>query len=440
MSFGRNSIQRAPRVALADLGKWTGGGTPRKGRPEYWSGSIPWVSPKDMKVSRLRDAADHISEAGVRESATNVVPAGSILMVTRSGILSHTFPVAIADVPVALNQDLKALTPKPNVDPTYLYWALKNMEHSILDDCSKDGTTVASIDTARLRRIEIPLPPLDEQQQIVASVEGLLSRSDVATASLSRIRHVIAVARASLFAAAVSGRLLQSRVNPDQWREARVNELLARLQYGTSSKASTNSAGVPVLRMGNIRNGRIDYTDLKYLPVDHPDLADTLLEPGDVLFNRTNSPELVGKCAVFTGYPNRISFASYLVRLSPLPQVNPSWLAAAINGPLGREYIAAVRVQQVGQANVSAKKIGAMPLRVPPREVQDALVAEMEKQIDGLDLVLRSVDTNLVRASRLKRSILLSVFTGELVREWATDQTDRVPQTDLVSAPGGVAW
>jgi restriction endonuclease S subunit len=87
-------------------------------------------------------------------------------------------------VPVALNQDLKALTPKPNVHPTYLYWALKNMEHSILDDCSKDGTTVASIDTARLRRIEIPLPPLDEQQQIVAELDTLQSEVD----SLKRLQ------------------------------------------------------------------------------------------------------------------------------------------------------------------------------------------------------------------------------------------------------------
>src|SRR4029077_1677758 len=118
----------------------------------------------------------------------------------------------------------------------------------------------------------------------------------------------------------------------------------------------------------------------------------------------TNSPALVGKCAVYNGHIGKVSFASYLVRLSPLPQVNPAWLAATINSPYGREYVATVRVQQVGQANVSAKKIGAMPIRVPPREVQDALAAEMEKQVEGLELVSRAVQSNLARGNRLKQA------------------------------------
>jgi type I restriction enzyme S subunit len=191
--------------------------------------------------------------------------------------------------------------------------------------------------------------------------------------------------------------------------------------------------------MGNIRDGRIDYTDLKYLPADHSDLANTLLKPGDILFNRTNSPELVGKCAVFSGHAGRFSFASYLVRLSPLPHVNPTWLAAAINSPLGREYIASVRVQQVGQANVSAKKIGAMQIRVPPRELQDTLAAELERQIEGLDLVSRAVDTNLARGARLRQSILAFAFTGRLVRAEVAAQTGEMPHAGIVPLPTGLA-
>jgi type I restriction enzyme S subunit len=434
-----NSIQTASRVRLSELGKWTGGGTPSKSRAEYWSGDIPWVSPKDMKAARIRETEDHISDAAVRQSSTSVVPAGSILMVTRSGILSHTFPVAVTDVPVAFNQDLKALTPHSGVDPSYVYWTLRVLERTILETCSKDGTTVASIDTARLMRVEVALPAIDEQRSIVVAIEERLSRVDAAAASLHRIRNRLEAMRSSLLAALVSGRLLGPRIKPGDWRKARVSDLVTRLQYGTSSKASTDTTGVPVLRMGNIRVGRIDYSDLKYLPVAHPDLADLLLEPGDILFNRTNSPELVGKCAVFNGHMGKVSFASYLVRLSPLPQVNPDWLAATINSPHGRQYIATVRVQQVGQANVSAKKIGAMPLRVPPPEIQDALAAEMAKQVQGLDLVSRAVQSNLARSRRLRQAILAAAFTGRLVRTTTAAQTGGMPQPGHVSSRVGVS-
>ena len=97
---------------LGGLGSWTGGGTPSKSNPDYWrGGSIPWVSPKDMKSDVIGETEDSITEDAVAGSATKYVPAGSVLMVMRSGILRHTFPVAINDRTVTVNQDLRALTP-----------------------------------------------------------------------------------------------------------------------------------------------------------------------------------------------------------------------------------------------------------------------------------------------------------------------------------------
>lgn len=80
---------------LAELGQWIGGGTPSKGRGEFWTGSIPWVSAKDMKCFELQDTEDHITEEAVVNSATSRVPPESVLVVTRSGILRHTFPVSL---------------------------------------------------------------------------------------------------------------------------------------------------------------------------------------------------------------------------------------------------------------------------------------------------------------------------------------------------------
>ena len=128
-------------------------------------------------------------------------------MVTRSGILSHTFPLALTDTPVALNQDLKALTPKPDVDPSYVYWALRALERDILDRCSKDGTTVASIDTARLMRIEILVPDLEEQRRIVSAVEEQLSRLDAGSAEIQAADRKLRAYEQALLHAATLGRL-----------------------------------------------------------------------------------------------------------------------------------------------------------------------------------------------------------------------------------------
>src|SRR5690242_2326212 len=103
-------------VELRELGLWVGGGTPSKFNPAYWQGgTIPWVSPKDMKHHIIRGAEDKITEVAAAESTARIVPPGSVLVVTRSGILRHSLPVAVAATHVAINQDLKALLPATGI-------------------------------------------------------------------------------------------------------------------------------------------------------------------------------------------------------------------------------------------------------------------------------------------------------------------------------------
>lgn len=148
------------RTSLSNLGPWVGGGTPDRSNPRYWTnGEVPWVSPKDIKTFEIRTAVDHITEEAVSESATVMVPTGSVLVVTRSGILRHTLPVAVARRSVAVNQDLKSLTPHEGVHPDYIAYALRSFAQDILHSCSKDGTTVQSIDLPAFKRFEIPLAP-----------------------------------------------------------------------------------------------------------------------------------------------------------------------------------------------------------------------------------------------------------------------------------------
>jgi type I restriction enzyme S subunit len=166
---------------LRELVRVVGGGTPSKRNPAYWTGSIPWVSPKDFTELLINDSVDHISEAAVSESATNLVPAGSVLVVVRSGILRRKVPVAIAGRALAINQDLKALVPKAEVESQYLAYFLRGHQELLLK-CVKLGATVQSIAVPRFLDIEIPIPDLAEQRRIAARVEDLLRSVDEARA------------------------------------------------------------------------------------------------------------------------------------------------------------------------------------------------------------------------------------------------------------------
>lgn len=149
------------------LFKFKGGGTPSKGKSEYWDGSIPWVSPKDMKVKFIKSTKDYITDLGLQESSTSLVKKNSLLIVVRSGILRKTIPVSINKVPVSINQDLKSLTPINEILISYFYYFIKGNEKNLLLDWSKEGTTVESLETDFITDFEIPYPSILEQQEIV---------------------------------------------------------------------------------------------------------------------------------------------------------------------------------------------------------------------------------------------------------------------------------
>jgi type I restriction enzyme S subunit len=195
-------------ATIGELGAWTGGGTPSKGNGSFWiDGSIPWVSPKDMKRDIIGETEDKITRAAVDQSSTNYIQESSVLMVMRSGILRHTFPVAVTDRMVTLNQDLRALTPHRGINPHYVARFLKSAERKVLTECAKDGTTVNSVDAGALERLSIPLAPLPEQHRIVARIDDLFAEIADGEAALAEARKGLDLFRRALLKAAVTGEL-----------------------------------------------------------------------------------------------------------------------------------------------------------------------------------------------------------------------------------------
>jgi len=162
-----------PVVPLGTLVSTSSGGTPSKNEPEFWTGVIPWVSPKDMKVDFLEDTEDHISKLAASQSATKLVGPDTLLCVVRSGILQHTFPVALTLRPMCFNQDIVAIRPtSPEIDIRYLFYTFKSNSVEILKNGIKPGVTVQSFHSGYFKSYPLPLPDLETQRAIVAEIEA----------------------------------------------------------------------------------------------------------------------------------------------------------------------------------------------------------------------------------------------------------------------------
>lgn len=164
-------------VTLGKLGVVYGGATPSKAKPEYWSGTIPWVSPKDMKRFYIGAAEDSVNEDAISETALKIIPSGSLLMVVRGMILAHSFPVALTTCEVTINQDMKALL-IPDEIKEYMLVYLRAMKHVFVGLVDRSSHGTCKIISEKLWAASVPIPPKKEQHRIVAKVDELMALCD----------------------------------------------------------------------------------------------------------------------------------------------------------------------------------------------------------------------------------------------------------------------
>ena len=229
---------------LGKVGKWFSGGTPRMSEAQYWYGDIPWVSPKDMKVARINDTVDHVTNLAIG-NGTRVIPTGTVLMVVRGMILARAFPVAIAAKPLAFNQDVRALVTREGVESSYVLYWLQSKESQFLSICSESTHGTKRIPSESLFAQELALPPLPEQRAIATAL------SDV-DALLAGLDALIAKKR-DLKQAALQQLLTGKQRLPGfsgAWEVRRLGAVLS-VRHGKSQHAVVASNGTyPILATG----------------------------------------------------------------------------------------------------------------------------------------------------------------------------------------------
>ncbi len=415
------------QVPLGKLGTWTGGGTPSKAVSRYWTdGTVPWVSPKDMKVAVLHKTEDYITEDAVRESSTRLVAPNSVLIVTRSGILERILPVAINAIPVALNQDLKAISPSAAVDARYLYWLLVGRGDEILRSCTKAGTTVASVETSRLMELVVPLAPLAEQRRIVACLEEHLSALDAAVEGLARARANLARFRASAIINGVLGGTAAAAAPdlehelPDGWQWRTMADCCSKIDSGSTPPADRMFAGsgeIPFIKVYNLTmTGRLDFT-VRPTFVERAThdgrLRRSRLLPGDVLTNIVGPP--LGKVAVVPDTHPEWNTNQAVVCFRTGPDLINRYLALMLQAEPVIARLSSQARATAGQYNVSLTMCRTLRVPVPPIGEQQRIVVETDRQLEAFARLTADINVQFARSSRLRQSILHRAFAGLLV-------------------------
>lgn len=342
--------------------------------------------------------------------------------------------------------------------PKYLLFLLKSpyFRKLITSNVSGVGGSLTRAKPKDVEMYPIAVPPLNEQKRIVDKIERLFAKIDETKRLIEEVKESIELRRAAILDRAFRGELTekwrkQNKVHqsaeewiqeiaslknrkrkkfddqldpsileslfdlPNGWEWVRLYDLTESFVYGTSAKANDDSMGIPVLRMGNIIDGSIQFTDLKYLPNDHADVRKLDLEIGDILFNRTNSYELVGKTAlVEENIAGKATFASYLIRVRLFyKDILGAYVCHYINSHIGRKILLSMVTQQVGQANINSQKLASLPVPLPPKEE----VMEITKCLNNY----RSFEEQTInilefenKIDSIKQSILSKAFRGDL--------------------------
>jgi type I restriction enzyme M protein len=350
-------------VSLGEVTRRVSGGTPSKENSAFWSGSVPWVSPKDMKADLLCDTEDHVSERAIQGSATSIVPAGTVLCVVRSGILKHTLPLAITGREMCFNQDIIALIPSDGrLNARFLFWVLKGRSQKILEKGIKPGVTVQSFHAGFFSRLGIPLPPLEVQKEIVAEIEGYQKVIDGACAVLDNYHPHIPI--------------------HSDWPIVELEEVCVDFQNGANFSKEQMGRGTRFVNIKDLFSpGYIDWMNLERVELSEIEVERKKLKQGDLLFVRSSvKEEGVGFPSLMVDCNEAVVFCGFIIKCSPNREiVLPAYLLHLLRTPEFREKVIGLS-NRANITNISQDSLKSLKIPLPPLTTQQAIVAEIEAE------------------------------------------------------------
>ena len=390
--FNKNEWKK---VKLGDVFDLQMGKTPLRENKLYWDkGEYHWISISDMNFSEkyISSTKEKITELAVKKSGIKIIPKNTVIMSFKLSIGK----VKIVNKDIYSNEAIMAFIPKTNnyIDENFLYYSLKSVRWNEGINKAVKGLT---LNKALISQKEIFLPNLAIQKEIASNLDSIADFLDLRRKQLNYLEELSKSLFTTMFG--------DIKTNNKNWEIKKLGEVI-QTQYGTSKKATSIVTEFPILRMNNITySGEMDYRDLKYIELSDNEKEKFLLKKGELLFNRTNSKELVGKTGLFE-LDTPMAFAGYLIKMKPSNLIHSKFLLFFMNSEFMKKLLYNKAKNIVGMANINAKELEDFSIILPPIELQNKFAERIEK----IEKLKFEIEKSIEIAQNLYDSLISKYF------------------------------
>ena len=356
------------KYKLGEICEIVSGSTPKTGIAEYWDGNLKWITPAEIDDESyiITDSARKLTELGVKKTGLSSFPSGTVILSSRAPIGK----VAIAGCEMYCNQGFKNLICSDRINNRYLYWFLKG-NTAYLNSLGR-GATFKEISKKIVSDIEINVPEISQQLAAVDALERVSEIMRLRKNQLQKLDELIKARFVEMFGIYPA--------NPKGWETGTIRDVVSDVRYG-SSRPAVDGGKYPYLRMNNITyGGELDLSDTKRIDIPDNELDKCTVRRGDVLFNRTNSKELVGKTCVYNR-DDMMVLAGFVIRVRVSERILPEFLSEFLNTEFSKQMLLAMCKTAIGQANINAQEMQNIGLYLPPIELQRKFV-QFKEQTD----------------------------------------------------------
>ena len=380
-----------PTRSLRELARFYSGGTPSKAVPNYWNGSIPWISARDMKSMQIKESTHALTSEGAAQ--VTLTPKGSVLVLVRGMGLFKDLPVVLCDRPVTFNQDIKSLVPRRGVDSAFLAFALIAHKKQILRHVDYAGHGTGRLATSVLGSVRLPVPALSEQKRIAE----ILRTWNHAIERLRAIRFATVRQHRGVMESVFSG-ANNLDVGGDGAAEPMRLEELARISMGSSPPSqayNTHDVGLPLIQ------GNADLVNGYSSPACYTSVITRTCAPGDILLS-VRAP--VGPVAVAK---HRACIGRGIASIRPKPVCDPTWLRYRLSAA---SSVWARTSQGSTFAAVSRADVANLQFDTPSLDVQRTI----GDLLSAWDDSIHAASSQLELVRRQKRGLLAHLMTGTM--------------------------
>lgn len=393
----------APHVSIQDVAELNPRKLPTKLSADTLVSFVPMsaVSEHDVSIVGAEYRPYGEVQRGYTPFARGDILIAKITPCFENGKMAHALELP-CDIGFG-STEFHVLRPSRDVEGRYLFHLLREPYVRRAGQTKMKGAAgQRRVPAEFLATLRIPLPPLAEQKRIARILDEADALRAKRRESIEQLDALVQSVFLDMFGDPVT--------NPKGWDRGSIGDLLEAANYGNSKKASPDQGEFPILRMNNITyTGEWDFTSLKYIDLSPKEQKKHLVHKGQILFNRTNSKELVGKTAVFREAAP-MAFAGYLVRGIVNELADAEYIGAFMNTPQAKAYLQSKCKNIVGMANINAKEFQAIPIPIPPVDLQRnyAVVVKAAHQNK------RALREYLAELDTLFASLQSRAFNGQL--------------------------